>query len=118
MGRVAVLVALLFSIAGCSQDPRWRVTWGGGSASKVVPRNPFITCDLFAAFRNGDAVIAEGDAPSLPAEGALLNGDMTGFGSRHVTNESNNHSFDVQVVYHTSSFQAIMTELRRRGCAR
>jgi hypothetical protein len=117
MGRVLVAMVLLLAFVGCSAG-RWHVTWGGGSANRPGAQNPYLPCSLFAASNGRDYVIAGVDSESLPAEGAELSGDMSGFGTRHITNASNNHNFDVNVLYHTGGSEALMTELRRRGCAR
>jgi hypothetical protein len=54
--------------------------------------------------------------PDGPAEGASLSGNFGGFGKRWIIDASSNDSYLVDVVYHTTDYDAVLNRMRQVDC--
>lgn len=137
--RTVALVLIAFGLAKCgrptqapSPEPRlYTVSLGAGdSAYNDV-------CD-FVAFREtkGGWETSDGifqivqpeithnpvSADELPfpppTEGASLSGNFDGFGRRTIRDESANQTYSVEIVYHATTYSAVLNRMRQLDCFR
>jgi hypothetical protein len=139
--RGAILASLIAIEVGCSHakspDQPPPITYTVGFASGSEGYKDGCEYDVFQVWQDGEIgagifKLIPDQMPSpptgqrgkllpirvmdLPAEGASLSGDLSGFGKRRIMDSSANRSLMVDVVYHATTYDAALKRMTQLGC--
>jgi len=59
---------------------------------------------------------APGTSTESPSEGDVLSGDFQGYGRRVISDETANHSIEVDIIFHATDYSVILNRMQELGC--
>jgi hypothetical protein len=113
-----VLLAAVVCFAACSKPVAYTVWESFDAPNKLDPfavlALPTQCRNLILAASAHDYLV--GTVTPEPLKGALLSGNLQGFGVRQVHNDSDNGGPVVNVIYHAPSGEGAEAKARQMGC--